>query len=54
MQRLIPSRGYDSAAGALRPRAPPAAHSRRARELWTIMRTRLGAVIRLRAAMRNS
>ena len=54
LQRLSPLRSYDGTAVALRQRAPPAAHSRRARELWSLMRSRLTAVIRLRAAMRNS
>lgn len=34
--------------------APPALHSRRGRDLWTLVRNRITAVVRLRAAMRDT
>lgn len=53
-----PPQGSSPIAGggheAFRQRAPPALHSRRGRDLWSIVHRRLTAVVRLRAAMRNS
>ena len=56
--RLIPPGSSpthrDGAPGGFRQRVPPAVHSRRGRELWSIVHRRLTAVVRLRAAMRNA